>query len=54
MLPLVMTRYGEALREPVGCIHWAGTETAKLWTGYVEGAIRSGQRAAQEVASTLG
>lgn len=54
MPPQVMTRYGEALREPVGRVHWAGTETATVWTGYVEGAIRSGQRAAQEVASTLG
>jgi monoamine oxidase len=53
MPPLVMTRYGKALREPVGRIHWAGTETATVWTGYVEGAIRSGQRAAQEVAATL-
>ncbi|RIH74764.1 putative flavin-containing monoamine oxidase AofH [Meiothermus hypogaeus] len=54
MPPQVMTRYGAALREPVGLIHWAGTETATVWTGYVEGAIRSGQRAAQEVAVTLG
>lgn len=54
MPPQVMTCYGGALREPVGRIHWAGTETATVWTGYVEGAIRSGQRAAQEVASTLG
>jgi monoamine oxidase len=54
MPPQVMTRYGQALREPVGRIHWAGTETATVWTGYVEGAIRSGQRAAQEVAVTLG
>lgn len=54
MPPRVMTCYGMALREPVGLIHWAGTETATVWTGYVEGAIRSGQRAAQEVAGTLG
>ncbi len=45
----VWTGYGEALREPVGRIHWAGTETAEVWNGYMEGAIRSGERAAREV-----
>jgi monoamine oxidase len=47
--PGVWTAYGSALREPVGRIHWAGTETADVWNGYVEGAIRSGARAAREV-----
>ena len=47
--PNVWTRYGPALREPVGPIHWAGTETATGWTGYMEGAIRSGSDAAQAV-----
>jgi monoamine oxidase len=41
--------YGEALREPVGRIHWAGTETAEVWNGYMDGAVRSGERAAREV-----
>jgi monoamine oxidase len=45
----VWTGYGEALREPVGLIHWAGTETAQVWNGYMDGAIRSGERAAREV-----
>jgi monoamine oxidase len=45
----VWTGYGEALREPVGRIHWAGTETAEVWNGYMDGAVRSGERAAQEV-----
>jgi monoamine oxidase len=45
----VWTGYGEALREPVGRIHWAGTETAEVWNGYMDGAVRSGQRAAREV-----
>ena len=44
----VWAGYGEALREPVGRIHWAGTETAKVWNGYMDGAIRSGERAARE------
>jgi monoamine oxidase len=41
-----------ALGEPVGPIHWAGTETASQWTGYLDGAVRSGERAAAEVLSS--
>ena len=40
---------GSALREPIGRIHWAGSETARQCMGFIEGAIESGQRAAQEV-----
>lgn len=47
------TKYGHWLREPVGPIHWASTETADEWTGYFDGAVRSGQRAAAEVAALL-
>jgi monoamine oxidase len=47
------TNYGEWLRKPVGPIHWAGTETADEWTGFLEGAVRSGQRAADEVHDVL-
>jgi monoamine oxidase len=43
------TAYGPWLRQPVGGIHWAGTETADEWTGFLDGAVRSGQRAAAEV-----
>ena len=43
------TSLGKSLREPVGRIHWAGTETAEIWNGYIDGAIRSGERAAAEV-----
>jgi monoamine oxidase len=43
------TQFGAALRKPVGRIHWAGTETATRWMGYMDGAIESGVRAAQEV-----
>lgn len=39
---------GPALREPVGRIHWAGTETATVWSGYMEGALQAGERAAAE------
>lgn len=47
--PGVWTEYGPALRAPVGRIHWAGTETSPVWNGYMEGAVRSGERAANEV-----
>ncbi len=40
-------------REPVGRVHWAGTETAGVGNGYIEGAIRSGERAAGEVLAAL-
>jgi monoamine oxidase len=49
MAPGVLSEYGPALRAPVGRIHWAGTETADYWTGYMDGAVRSGERAAREV-----
>jgi len=42
------------MREPVGPIHWAGTETATSWTGYMEGAVQAGERAAREVLEALG
>jgi len=47
--PGVLTTVGKSIREPVGRIHWAGTETSEKWMGYVDGAIRSGERAATEV-----
>jgi monoamine oxidase len=45
--------FGEALRAPVGRIHWAGTETSNYWCGYMDGAVRSGERAAAEVLAAL-
>jgi monoamine oxidase len=47
--PGAWTSFGRLLREPVGRIHWAGTETATRWMGYLDGAIQSGRRAAAEV-----
>jgi monoamine oxidase len=47
------SRYGPWLRRPVGPLHWAGTETADEWTGFLDGAVRSGRRAAAEVAARL-
>jgi monoamine oxidase len=51
--PGTLTDFGTALREPVGRIHWAGTETATYWNGYMDGAVRSGERAAAEVLALL-
>jgi monoamine oxidase len=47
--PGVWTHFGAALRQPVGRLHWAGTETATVWSGYMDGAVQSGQRAAGEI-----
>jgi monoamine oxidase len=47
------TAYGPQLRAPVGPIHWAGAETATVWSGYMDGAVRSGDSAAEAVAETL-
>ena len=44
----------DALREPWYDLHFAGTETAGEWKGYMEGAVRSGERAAAEVVQHLG
>lgn len=47
------TEYGRALRAPVGVLHWAGAETATVWNGYMDGAVGSGERAAEEVLEAL-
>ena len=52
--PGTWTAYGHVLREPVGSIHWAGTETATRWMGYFDGAIQAGRRAAGEVLAAEG
>jgi len=47
--PGVLTEFGHALRTPCGRIHWAGTESSAVMCGWVDGAVRSGERAATEV-----
>ncbi len=47
--PGVLTNYGHALRQPAGRIHWAGSEQATEMHGLMEGAVRSGESAADEV-----
>ncbi len=49
MPPSAMTDSGAVLRAPIGRIHWAGTETALVWNGYMDGAIESGERVSAEM-----
>uniref|UniRef100_A0A8C5ZCU0 Amine oxidase n=1 Tax=Marmota marmota marmota TaxID=9994 RepID=A0A8C5ZCU0_MARMA len=52
--PGIMTQYGRVLRQPVGRIFFAGTETATHWSGYMEGAVEAGERAAREILHAIG
>ena len=51
--PGTLVGFGSAIRKPVGRIHWAGTETSTYWCGYMDGAVRSGERAAKEVLAEI-
>jgi monoamine oxidase len=51
--PGVLTKYGPWLRRSVGKVHFAGSETSDYWMGYMDGAVRSGERAAREVLAAL-
>ena len=53
LAPGTLVDFGRALTQPVGAVHWAGTETAGYWNGYMDGAISSGERAAREVLAAL-
>jgi monoamine oxidase len=53
MPPGAWTAYGPALRAPIGPLHWASSETATVWSGYMDGAVSSGQRAASEVLAAV-
>jgi monoamine oxidase len=53
MGPGTMTSFGSSIRTPFHRVHWAGTETSTYWTGYMDGAVRAGQRAATEVLERL-
>ena len=53
MPPGVWTSLGPAIREPIGRIHWAGTETATVFTGYMEGALQSAERVFDELMPLL-
>ena len=51
--PGALTAYGDEIRKPFRRVHWAGTETSTYWCGYMDGAVRAGKRAAQEVLEVL-
>ena len=51
--PGTMLRFGDQIRRPHGRVHWAGTETSTYWTGYMDGAVRAGKRAAVEALEKL-
>jgi monoamine oxidase len=51
--PGALTAIGPALREPLDRLHWAGTERSARWPGYLEGAVRAGERAAHDVLAAL-
>jgi monoamine oxidase len=53
MAPGTLYDFGPALRAPLGRVHWAGTETSNWWCGYMDGAVRSGERAAAEALAAL-
>jgi monoamine oxidase len=53
MEPGTLTRFRGGLRAVAHGIHFAGTETATYWNGYMDGAVRSGERAAREVRAAL-
>jgi monoamine oxidase len=50
---VALTNYGEAFREPIGNMYFAGTEAAKYWTGYMSGAIDAGERAADDIINDM-
>lgn len=51
--PGALTAFGSSIREPHGRVHWAGTETSTYWSGFMDGAVRAGERAAAEVHAKL-
>jgi monoamine oxidase len=51
--PGILTQHGHLWRTPMGRVHWAGTETATTSHGAIDGAVRSGERAANEILERL-
>ena len=52
-VPGAIFHYGDTIREPFRRVHWAGTETSTYWAGYMDGAVRAGERAAIEILDRL-
>ncbi|GGO87660.1 monoamine oxidase [Marinobacterium nitratireducens] len=51
--PGFWSTHGEALHPPCGNLFWSGTETADIWAGYMDGAVRSGHQSALQVLNAL-
>jgi len=47
--PGVITSAGDAFTRPVGRLHFAGADTAEVWKGHMDGAVRSAQRVVAEL-----
>jgi monoamine oxidase len=47
------TNFRGALTQRTGRIHWAGTETSDIWYGYIEGAVRAGEREARAIIESI-
>ena len=54
LTPGATTLFGSAVRDPTGPLHWAGTETATDWPSFIDGAIKSGYRVADEIKRARG
>jgi len=52
-VPGALTAYGDTIRTPFRRVHWAGTETSTYWAGFMDGAVRAGERASHEVLELL-
>lgn len=53
MPPGFLTAWGQYLHPPIGQLIWAGTETAEIWAGAMDGAVRAGHRAALQALGAL-
>lgn len=51
--PNSLAKFGHTIRKPIGRIHWAGTETATQFYGYLEGALESSERVVKEIEDSL-
>ena len=53
LAPGQLSTLGEALHPSLGRLHWSGSETSVFWTGYMDGAVRSGHAAALKAMGAL-
>jgi monoamine oxidase len=51
--PHQLTRYLQAQQRNEGALHFAGSDYANLWPGFIDGAVESGMRVAREIAGEM-